>query len=55
VAEFLMPDTSCFYKARHDPYYEEVIAPDEEKLFEWSTAQWSVGWEEVYIQDGKIV
>ncbi len=50
-----MPDASCFHKAREDPYYKEVVFPDEEKLFEWETAKWSVGWEEVWVEDGKVV
>ncbi|OCT52928.1 hypothetical protein CLCR_10886 [Cladophialophora carrionii] len=55
VGEFLMLDASCFQKAREDPYYEQFILPDENQLFEWESAQWTVGWEEVYIKDGKIV
>ena len=55
VAEFWMPDASCFQKAREDPYYEKVVQPDENQLFEWETCQWTVGWEEVYIEDGKVV
>ena len=55
VAEFLMPDASCFHKARQDPYYEQFVMPDENELFEWETVQWTVGWEEVYIENGKVV
>ena len=55
IAEFLMPDISCFQKAREDPYYASHIAPDEEKLFEWESARWTVGWEEIYVKDGKVV
>ncbi|ETI24899.1 hypothetical protein G647_04269 [Cladophialophora carrionii CBS 160.54] len=55
VGEFLMLDASCFQKAREDPYYEQVVMPDENQLFEWESAQWTLGWEEVYIKDGKIV
>ncbi|KAJ9603538.1 hypothetical protein H2200_011724 [Cladophialophora chaetospira] len=55
VAEFLMPDAASFHKAREDPYYQAVVFPDEEKLFEWETAKWTVGWEEVWIKDGKVV
>ena len=55
VAEFWMRDASYFHKAREDPYYKEVVLPDENKLFEWETMQWTVGWEEVYIKDGKGV
>ncbi|OAL30475.1 hypothetical protein AYO22_01673 [Fonsecaea multimorphosa] len=55
VGEFLMPDVACFHRAREDPYYAEVVAPDEEKLFDWASAEWTIGWEEVYIKDGKVV
>ncbi|KIW89477.1 uncharacterized protein Z519_09633 [Cladophialophora bantiana CBS 173.52] len=55
VGEFLMPEISCFQRAREDPYYTEVIAPDEDKLFDWGSVEWTVGWEEVYIKDGKVV
>lgn len=55
AAEFVMPDASCFHKAREDPYYERVIKPDEDQLFEWETAVWTVGWELVCIDDGKPV
>ena len=50
-----MPDISCFQKAREDPYYASHIAPDEDKLFDWESARWTVGWEEVYVKDGKVV
>ena len=53
VAEFWMPDASCFHKARQDPYYEQVVMPDENHLLEWETVQWSV-LEEVYVKDGKV-
>ncbi|OAP65489.1 hypothetical protein AYL99_01461 [Fonsecaea erecta] len=55
VGEFLMPDLSCFQRAREDPYYAEVIAPDEQRLFDWTSVEWTVGWEEVYIKDGRVV
>jgi hypothetical protein len=42
-------------KARDDPYYGQVVKPDEDQLFEWETAMWAVRWEEVYNKDGKVV
>ena len=50
-----MPSVSCLHKARQDPYYEEVVVPDENRLYDWETARWTYGWEEVYIEDGKVV
>jgi len=55
IAEFWMPDLSCFAKACEDPYYKEVVKPDEDELFVMETSTWTVGWTEVYIQDGKIL
>jgi hypothetical protein len=40
MAEFWIPDISCFQKARDDPYYGQVVKPDEDQLFEWETAMW---------------
>ena len=50
-----MPDAQCFQVAREDPYYEKVVPPDEAELFEWETARLTVGWEEVYVQDGQVL
>lgn len=36
-----------------DPYYEEVIAPDEASFFDLASSKLTVGWEEVYVDDRK--
>jgi hypothetical protein len=54
-AEFLMPDAGCFAKAMEDPYYKDVMAPDEENLFDMKSFKFMVGWEEVYVEDGKVL
>lgn len=38
---------------RTDPYYEEVVRPDEESFFDFSASLITVGWEETYIDDRK--
>jgi hypothetical protein len=38
-----------------DPYYEEVVAKDEAHFFNAERSIMTVGWNEVYIDDGKIV
>jgi hypothetical protein len=53
--ELLMPSLSCFDEAQKDPYYLEVVAPDELKFADVPRTQILVGWEEVYVQDGKVV
>lgn len=53
--ELLMPDLQCYQKAIADEYYQKVIAPDERVFADWSGSKITVGWEEVYILDGKVV
>ncbi|KIW56107.1 hypothetical protein PV05_04790 [Exophiala xenobiotica] len=53
--ELLMPNMSCFDEAQKDPYYSEVVFPDELKFADPANSQIIIGWEEVYVQDGKIV
>ena len=53
--ELLMPSLSCFDEAQKDPYYQEVVVPDELKFADVPRTQILVGWEEVYVQDGKVV
>lgn len=43
------------YSAVQDPEYPEKIAPDEQYLLDPSTSTVTVGWEEVYVLDGKVV
>ena len=43
------------YKAVQDPEYPEKVAPDEQYLLDPSNSTVTVGWEEVYVLDGKVV
>jgi predicted translin family RNA/ssDNA-binding protein len=43
------------YRAVQDPEYPEKVKPDERHLLDPSTSIVTVGWEEVYILDGKVV
>jgi hypothetical protein len=43
------------YRAVQDPEYPEKVKPDEQYLLDPSTSTVTVGWEEVYILDGKVV
>lgn len=36
-----------------DPYYAEVVQPDEESFFDFATSQVTVGWEETYVDASK--
>lgn len=44
-----------FEKAYDDPYYKEVVQPDEEYLFDIENMRVLVGTETCVIQEGKIV
>jgi hypothetical protein len=38
-----------------DPHYEAVVKPDEEEFIDASKTRVQFGWEEVYIEDGKVI
>jgi hypothetical protein len=42
-------------KATQDPEYPEKIGQDEQKFLDQARSMVTVGWEEVYVLDGKIV
>ncbi|KAI4209545.1 MAG: hypothetical protein LQ351_007536 [Letrouitia transgressa] len=42
-------------RAREDPYYKDVVAPDEKEFIDGEKSRMILGWEEVFIEDGKIV
>ena len=44
-----------FYRARQDPFYEQYVVADEEKMADRSSFTWTVGWEEVYVKNGQCV
>ncbi|KAL9034692.1 MAG: hypothetical protein Q9214_006930, partial [Letrouitia sp. 1 TL-2023] len=41
--------------AREDPYYKDVVAPDEKEFIDGEKSRMILGWEEAFIEDGKIV
>jgi len=55
LMELTMPSLSCFDEAQKDPYYLEVVAPDELKFADVPRTKILIGWEEVYVKDGKKV
>lgn len=48
-------DLGSYEEGRQEKYYKETVAPDEEKMLDMTRTQITVGWEECYIEDGKIV
>jgi hypothetical protein len=53
--DFIMANTSCFTKFQQDPYFLSDVFPDEQRFIDWDSAFYSIGWEEVYIKDGRVV
>jgi hypothetical protein len=53
--EFIVRSIEDLYRAVQDPEYPEKVAPDEQYLLDRSTSTVTVGWEEVYVLDGKVV
>ena len=55
VAEFIVKDIKDIERSRHDPIFLEQVRDDEAKFFEGSEMAWTIGWEEVYVENNKIV
>ncbi|RSL51121.1 hypothetical protein CEP51_015248 [Fusarium floridanum] len=55
VAEFWTTDIQNLNRAFQDPYCLENVYPDEHELFDFASNRWNVGWEEVFVKDGKPV
>ena len=53
--EFIVRSLEDLGRAVQDPEYPEKVAPDEQYLLDPSTSVVTVGWEEVYVLDGKVV
>lgn len=53
--ELLMPSLDCYEKALQDEYYKNVVGPDDQYFADMERSKIMIGWEEVYVQDGKVV
>lgn len=53
--ELLVPDVQCLKNALADPYYQNTVLGDESKFLDPPNCARTVGWEEVYVLDGKCV
>lgn len=54
VAEFIVKDITDIKKSRDDPLFLEQIMADEERFFDTAGVAWTIGWEEVYVEDNKL-
>ncbi|KAH6644247.1 EthD domain-containing protein [Boeremia exigua] len=55
TADFYVRKYEDFQKAYEDPYYQDVVKPDEEFLFEVASMRVLVGTETCVIEGGEIV
>ena len=53
--ECLIESPEVLQKLIQDPYFKEEIKSDEDKLIDKTKTMRRVGWEEVFIQNGKAV
>ncbi len=44
-----------FQRALADPYYKDVILPDEDNFIDAARCMRTLGWEECYIENGSII
>ncbi|GKZ30057.1 hypothetical protein AbraIFM66950_007578 [Aspergillus brasiliensis] len=54
-AEILLENWDILGRLRADPYYVEVVEPSEVKLIDKSSVVRRVGYEEVWVAEGKAV
>jgi hypothetical protein len=55
VAEFLVKDVGDIIRSRDDPVFLKEIRDDELNFFDVPGMAWTIGWEEVYVENNKIV
>lgn len=55
MADFYVKRYEDFEKAYEDPYYKDVVKPDEEYLFDVQNMRVMVGTETCVIENGKVV
>lgn len=55
TVELIVPDVEALQKALDDPMYRETVQPDEEAFIDGEKSYRSVGYEQTYIVDGKVL
>ncbi|EED11985.1 conserved hypothetical protein [Talaromyces stipitatus ATCC 10500] len=54
-AEILVDSLDIIKALQEDPYYKAVIEPDESNLIDFQSVRHIIGYEEVWVLDGKAV
>lgn len=52
--DFMLSSVEDLKNAVEDPEYPEKVLPDEQMFMDQSNSVVTVGWEEVYVKDGKV-
>ncbi|OAL33406.1 hypothetical protein AYO20_07262 [Fonsecaea nubica] len=55
ILEVQVPSWESFRKALEDPYYVEVVRPDEQNFFDEKQMVWSLGSEYIGVDGGKVL
>ncbi|KAG4424774.1 hypothetical protein IFR04_002122 [Cadophora malorum] len=53
--DFMVSSVEDLKNAVEDPEYPEKVLPDEQMFMDQSNSVVTVGWEEVYVKDGKVI
>ena len=54
-AEVVVPNTDVLKKLVEDSFYAELAKPDEEALIDMNSVMRTIGYEEIYVENGKAV
>ncbi|KAL8741705.1 MAG: hypothetical protein Q9190_005719 [Brigantiaea leucoxantha] len=55
TAKVLIADAEALKKLTEDPFFKEVIEPDEEKFIDGPSRKRRVGYKEVYVDKGEAI
>lgn len=55
IVELVVPNVEALQNALADPVYRDKVQPDEEAFIDGAKSFRSVGYEQVYIADGKVL
>ncbi|KAF9886601.1 hypothetical protein FE257_011241 [Aspergillus nanangensis] len=53
--EVLVEDPDTLKALIEDPYFKDVVEPDEERFIDKASRRRTVGYEEIWVRDGKVV
>ena len=54
-AEVVVPDIGVLKKLVEDSFFEEFARPDQERLVDMKSVMRRVGYEEIYVENGRVV